>query len=453
MAEHEFGAGAAAPSRTLAGTALCITMLIAAPACRATDLVDARPLPRTANPTALSSTDINRPTSYAIGDKLRITVFEQVHAGGPEGAERRDIIASAIERPEMSGEYIVQEDGNIYLPLTGAVPVAGTSFQDLDQALSATLSGRLSGTVRVGIQLKEREPVYVLGSVPRPGPYKHVPGMCVLHVLALAGAVDIAPQDQWRLLDTAREKERLLKSSERLTRSLARLAILVAERDGATPATKQLSQLVGATASEARLGEASGFRQVERSKREKQEGAIDAAAQAYQAELAIQRNKLTQVGSNLGDRTLRVDYLAKLRERGVTTDIIYYTSLTELGDAKERFQDARTAIAQTEHRISDLQHERARIAVDADVDREREIRELQHVIDEEELTRAAVGTALAQLPTSLERQTAGRKDTVLSIVRRARSGLERRPAQEDSGLEPGDVLQIVSTQADRIATR
>ncbi|GEP05239.1 polysaccharide biosynthesis/export family protein [Methylobacterium oxalidis] len=401
----------------------------------------------------LTSAEINRPAAYAIGDKLKITVFEQMQPDTREGEGRRDIVASAIERPELSGEYIVQEDGNIYVPLAGSVSVAGTTFQDLDTVLSSALSGKLNGSVRVGIQLLEREPVYVLGPVARPGPYKYIPGMSVLHALALAGAVETAPQDQWRLLDTAREKERLLKSSERLTRSLARASILVAERDGTKPATKRLYELVGPASAKARLTEADTYRQVERSKRKKQESAIEAAIQSYQAELTIQRNKLAQVESNIGDRNLRMDHVVKLRERGATTDATYYASLTELGDAKERFQDAKAVIAQTEHRISDLLHDRLRIAVEAEVDREREIRELQSVIDEEELTRAAVSTALAQLPGILEGQAATRKDLNLTILHRTQWGMKRRPAQDDSTLEPGDVLQITPATAARVASQ
>ncbi|WP_191970106.1 polysaccharide biosynthesis/export family protein [Methylobacterium planeticum] len=401
----------------------------------------------------LTSVEINRPASYAIGDKLKITVFEQLLPDLRGGEGRRDIVASAVERPELSGEYIVQEDGNIYVPFAGSIAVAGTTFQDLDHALSSALSSKLNGSVRVGIQLAEREPVYVLGPVARPGPYKFIPGMSVLHALALAGAVETAPQDQWRLLDTARERERLLKSSERLTRSLARVAVLVAERDGTKPATKRLFELVGTASGKARLAEADTFRQVERSKRKKQEAAIEAAIQSYDAELTIQRSKLTQVESNIGNRSLRMDHLGKLRERGATTDATFYTSVTELGDAKERLQDAKAGIAQTEHRISDLLHDQLRIAVEGEVEREREIRELQSVVDEEELTRAAVTTALAQLPGILESQAANRKEMTLTILHRTQLGLKRRPAQEDSSLEPGDVLQITPAQAARIASQ
>jgi protein involved in polysaccharide export with SLBB domain len=347
----------------------------------------------------------------------------------------------------------VQNDGSIYVPLAGSVSVAGTSFQDLDRALSTVLSSKLNGSVRVGIRLMDREPVYVVGHVARSGPYKYVPGMSVLHALALAGAVEAAPQDRWRLLDIAREKERLLKATERLNRSLARIAVLVAERDTATVASRRLADLVGATAAKARLGEAETFRRIEQAKRRKQEAAIDAAVQSYRAELALQRGKLAQVETNIDGRNLRMDHLTKLRERGATTDVSYYAGLTELGDAKERMQDTKVMVAQTERRISDLLQDRLRNTIEIEVDREREIRELQSVIDEEELTRAALNAALAPASAILEGQSGSRKEMSLAILRRTQWGLKRQPAQEDSLLEPGDVLQIVPAQPARTASQ
>ena len=66
-------------------------------------------------------------SSYAVGDKLKIAVFEQI---GPQ-LSGRYLGASAVERTELSGEYTVQEDGNIYIPLVGPVAVAGELFRSL----------------------------------------------------------------------------------------------------------------------------------------------------------------------------------------------------------------------------------------------------------------------------------------------------------------------------------
>ena len=140
--------------------------------------------------------DSSRQSSYAIGDKLKITVFEQI---GPQ-LSGRYLGASAVERTELSGEYTVQEDGNIYIPLVGPVAVAGELFQELEDAIGASLGARLDGSVKIGIQLLDREPIYVAGADIKTGPYKHIPGMRVLHALILTGAFETSAGDQWRIL-------------------------------------------------------------------------------------------------------------------------------------------------------------------------------------------------------------------------------------------------------------
>jgi exopolysaccharide production protein ExoF len=132
--------------------------------------------------------DPARQSSYAIGDRLKIAVFEQIRPELPSRDTPGKLGASAVERTELSGEYIVQEDGNIYIPLIGPVAVAGASFPDLEHAIAASLGAKLDGSVKIGIQLLEREPIYVAGTVVKTGSYKHIPGMRVLHALILAGA-------------------------------------------------------------------------------------------------------------------------------------------------------------------------------------------------------------------------------------------------------------------------
>ena len=49
----------------------------------------------------------------------------------------------------------------------------------------------------------------VAGDIAQPGNFRYVPGMTVMHALALAGASDRVGTDQWRQLDLTRERERL----------------------------------------------------------------------------------------------------------------------------------------------------------------------------------------------------------------------------------------------------
>ena len=388
-----------------------------------------------------------RPSFYAIGDKLKIAVFERIRPELPSRDTPGNLGASAVERTELSGEYIVQEDGDIYIPLVGPVAVAGTSFQELERAIGASLGAKLEASVKIGIQLLDREPIYVVGAGVKTGSYKHIPGMGVLHALILAGALETASGDQWRILDLAREKERLLKSTERLSRLMARTELLKGEREEPVPPAKP-PPAVGADVKEG-LAEAKILLRAEHAKRAEQEAAVDAALKSYRTELSIQRDKLLQVEANLQGKEERFQSVNKYRERGTTTDVTFFQASSDLADAKERLHDAKAVIAQLEHKISDLQHEKVRLSVEANVDREREIRDLQIAISEDEATKATLGTLLMQLPGDYAAKFAN-KAFDLTIVHRTSRGLQTSPAREDSPLGPGDILQVSPSQAGRV---
>ena len=57
-----------------------------------------------------------------------------------------------------------------------------------DLAVSfTTVIGRSANT---DVKISDRSPIYVVGPVKNPGAYKYVPGMIVLHAMALAGGLD-----------------------------------------------------------------------------------------------------------------------------------------------------------------------------------------------------------------------------------------------------------------------
>ena len=154
--------------------------------------------------------------------------------------------------------------------------------------------------------------------------------------------------------------------------------------------------------------------------------------------------------ANLQGKAERLRSVNQYRERGTTTDITVFQASSDLAEAKERLHDTKGAIAQLEHKMSDLEHEKVRLAVDAQVAREREIRDLQITISEDEVTKATQGTLLMQFPGDYAKFA--NKEYDLTIVRRTPRGLLRSRAREDSPLEPGDILQVSPSQSQRVVS-
>ncbi len=107
--------------------------------------------------------------SYALGpgDQVRIIVYGE---------------------DNLTGEFRVNDSGNIAVPLVGAVHAAGLTSSGLETAVGSAL--RRDNLVRnpsVAVEVIAYRPIYVLGEVNKPGQYPYQPGMTVVTAVAVAG--------------------------------------------------------------------------------------------------------------------------------------------------------------------------------------------------------------------------------------------------------------------------
>lgn len=88
----------------------------------------------------------------------------------------------------LTGEFRVNDSGNIALPLIGPVRAAGLTSNELEAAVAAALRrGDLVHHPSVAVEIIAYRPVYVLGEVNKPGQYPYQPGMTVVTAVAVAG--------------------------------------------------------------------------------------------------------------------------------------------------------------------------------------------------------------------------------------------------------------------------
>lgn len=100
------------------------------------------------------------------GDKVRITIFNE---------------------KDLSGDFDVNDQGVIALPLIGQVPVRGKTLSEVETTI-ATLYGKdYLVDPKVNVEVLNYRPFFILGEVKNPGSYPYVNGMKVLNAVALAG--------------------------------------------------------------------------------------------------------------------------------------------------------------------------------------------------------------------------------------------------------------------------
>jgi polysaccharide export outer membrane protein len=100
------------------------------------------------------------------GDKVRVIVFGEDNLGG---------------------EYEVDSDGFVRLPLIGQVKAAGLPVHQFESDVAEKLKDGYLRDPRVSVEVLSYRPFYILGEVNKPGEYPYVNGMSVLNAVALAG--------------------------------------------------------------------------------------------------------------------------------------------------------------------------------------------------------------------------------------------------------------------------
>ncbi len=101
------------------------------------------------------------------GDRLRINVFRHV---------------------DLSGEFVLDGNGNLALPLIGEVQGGGRTLRDLESQIEiAFAEGGFLVNPQVSVEVLSYRPFYILGEVNQPGSYPYVTGMTGITAVAMAG--------------------------------------------------------------------------------------------------------------------------------------------------------------------------------------------------------------------------------------------------------------------------
>ena len=100
------------------------------------------------------------------GDRLRITVYNE---------------------PDLSGEYEVNGQGLVSVPLVGQVKVIGMTTAEAQALLTQKYGKDYLVNPSVTIEVLNYRPFFIIGEVNHPGSYPYQNGMTVINAVALAG--------------------------------------------------------------------------------------------------------------------------------------------------------------------------------------------------------------------------------------------------------------------------
>ncbi|HKT78389.1 MAG TPA: polysaccharide biosynthesis/export family protein [Sphingobium sp.] len=103
------------------------------------------------------------------------------------GDELRVIVPGMTEI-ENGTAFVVNDRGELSLPLMGGIPASGSTIPQLEQRIATQLvEKKLMVSPAVSVQPVKLRPIYILGEVRSPGEYPYRPGMTVVTAVSVAG--------------------------------------------------------------------------------------------------------------------------------------------------------------------------------------------------------------------------------------------------------------------------
>jgi polysaccharide export outer membrane protein len=88
---------------------------------------------------------------------------------------------------DISGEYEVDANGLVSVPLAGHIKAAGLTTRQLERAIVSALSKGIVRDPRVNVEIALYRPFYILGEVKKSGEYPYRLGLTVMDAVATAG--------------------------------------------------------------------------------------------------------------------------------------------------------------------------------------------------------------------------------------------------------------------------
>src|SRR5271165_1961020 len=425
-------------------TGVFLAMLLSLSSAGTTELADYGRTDRAGNDeneVAAKQDRLSASSTLVVGDRLKVAFYSRIVSGNDTSNARGPDLASLIEHPDLTGEYVIQLDGAIFLPLLGRVSVAGQGIENLLATLERKANEAFPGATKVSIQLVEREPVYVIGDVPQPGTFKYSPGMVVLHAAALAGLRGGGPDIGARLA-VAHESERLREAQLRLADLLARRDVLIARRMGRAPSpSEELKGLVEPWDATTRIAAARMVADLEADKLRGEEKDFDDGLLMLDQERSALMTGLTEAEQSMKFHVERYDSVSQLHNRGVITDATYDIARGELDSSRARWNDLRAGLARVNQRILELRQQKSKLTADASIAREQKINELQTEIQQSAMVRSTLESLLVFSGLGVT----SRAGPHYRIARRGNKGIEEFDAEKFSAVQPGDIVEVLQT--------
>ncbi len=379
------------------------------------------------------------PYKLGVMDKLRIRVAEWQPADG--SIKNWDVVG---------GEYTVGPSGAISIPFLGDLPAAGKTTAEVAGEIGEELRTKfaLRNLPSASVEVAEFRPVFLAGDVDKPGEYPFSPRLTVLKALSLAGGLKRSEAGQRFARDFLNAQGEAAVYDSQRARLIARRARLLAEVKDA----KQIempAELAGFKNAQQLLESEASLMKSRRDRYELQLKALADLRSLLESEVQSLAQKTETQKRQLEIASDSRDKMSKLTEQGITNNNRLITLEERTADIQTSLLDIDTNALQAKQSISKADQDEINIRNDWVAQRARELQDTEGDLEKLGLqlstSQQLMTEALAQSAEALKfdpnRQAANIKYTV---VRDAGDGPKEVSVDENTQLQPGDVVKVTS---------
>lgn len=372
-----------------------------------------------------------------------------------------DILEISVARlPELKHRVPVQLDGTISFPLLGTMSVAGMSAADLQAKVQATLATKVfrqrtpdgrenSVTIdpeEVTATIVEYRPIYVNGDVARPGQQVFRPLMTVRQVIALSGGYDVMRLRMNNpVLETADlrgEYEALWTEYAREQAHVWRLKQELGQESGIDRASLLDVPVARSTALEIVNGEAEQLKARLADQQAEKKFLQRAIVQADEQIHILSEQQKTEEQANQAD-TEELERAKELFNRGNLTSLRVSDARRAMLLSSTRRLQTTAQLMQTKRQRDDFLRQIERLDGQRKSDTLRELQETIVTLSKIRFKLQSTGEKLqyTALAKSQLARGLGNKPSI-TILRNGTNGIDHLPANEESEVQPGDVVEV-----------
>jgi protein involved in polysaccharide export with SLBB domain len=356
------------------------------------------------------------------------------------------------EWPDLAGEYAVNAEGSVSLPLIGDINASGLQVKELAQEISDRLQQRAGGTERpyAAVEIIQFRPFSIVGDVQRPGDYPYRPGLTVLQAIGIAGGYYRSDLGLLRLdrdIAVAKGEIRtLLLKQNRLIAREARLTAALAGRED-IPLPPEFADQKGNPAISAIMESERAALTVEHNKVRSETAALEDIKALYQQEIGSLRGQIEALKQEKGTIQHQLDELRSLSAKGLALAPTLFTLERTLAQIVSQQMSADTEIVRAEENITLAEQRLREHAIERSGANTRDLQQTKDEIAEVQARIRTAGDLLTEAQISVPAEArerlaeSGRRPSI-TLVRKEGEITREIAADESTLVAPNDIIKV-----------